>query len=62
MGRQAQALRGNAGTYRFSVKPRQIVTLRFSTGRIVAVPPAIRAWDAVVPPGGISRPLTMSWR
>jgi alpha-mannosidase len=51
MGEHAQALRGNAGTYRFGVKPQQIVTLRFPTAKRVAVPPAIRAWDAVIPPG-----------
>jgi alpha-mannosidase len=50
MGEQAEALRGHAGTYRFNVKPQQIVTLRFRTSKSVAAPPAIRAWDALIPP------------
>jgi alpha-mannosidase len=50
MGEQGQALRGNAGTYRVSVKQQQIVTLRFSTAKSVAATPAVRAWDALIPP------------
>ncbi len=50
MGEQPQALRGNAGTYRFKVAPQQIVTLRFAAAKSVAVPPAIRGWDALIPP------------
>jgi alpha-mannosidase len=51
MGEQAQALRGDAGTYRLSVKPQQIITLRFAVSKSVAATPAIRAWDALIPPG-----------
>lgn len=50
MGEQGQAIRANAGAYRLSVKPQQIITLRFSTASSVASPPAIRAWDALIPP------------
>jgi hypothetical protein len=32
------------------MKPQQIVTLRFSVSKSVAATPAIRAWDALIPP------------
>jgi alpha-mannosidase len=50
MGEQEQKLRGQNGVYRLPVKPQQIVTLRFATASAVATPPAIRAWDDLVPP------------
>jgi alpha-mannosidase len=50
MGEQGHALVASSGAYRFPVKPQQIVTLRFAAPAAVAVPPAIRAWDALIPP------------
>jgi len=50
MGEQEQKLHGQNGVYRLPVKPQQIVTLRFATASAVATPPAIRAWDDLVPP------------
>jgi alpha-mannosidase len=49
MGEQGHSLSGNGTTYRFPVRPQQIVTLRFRAASSVATPPAIRAWDPLVP-------------
>jgi alpha-mannosidase len=49
MGEQARRVSGSGGTYRFAVKPQEIVTLRFRTTAAVPVPLAIRAWDELVP-------------
>ena len=49
MGEQARKIAGSGGKYRFAVKPQEIVTLRFRAPSAVPVPPAIRAWDELVP-------------
>ncbi len=50
MGEHAQSLAEPDGRCRFPVQPQQIVTLRFATASAAPAAPAIRAWDALVPP------------
>jgi alpha-mannosidase len=51
LGEHEQPQSETDGRVRIPVQPQQIVTLRFATATAVPVPPAIRAWDALVPPG-----------
>jgi alpha-mannosidase len=50
MGEHGQFLPEHVDSYRFPVRPQQIVTLRFATTSAAPVAPAIRSWDALVPP------------
>lgn len=47
-GRKKSSLR-KAAEYVFSIKPQQIVTMRFETKDSVAAPEPIKAWDSFVP-------------
>ena len=38
------------GTYRFAVRPQQIVTLRFRTPEGAVEPRLVERWDELVPP------------
>lgn len=49
MGEKPQPLKGGP-TYRFPVRPQQIVTVRLDAGGAVAVPAALRDWSSLVPP------------
>jgi hypothetical protein len=47
-GRKKSSLR-KASEYMFSIKPQQIVTMRFETKGSLAAPEPIKAWDPFVP-------------
>ena len=49
MGEKERPLEASQGSYRFAVRPQQIVTLRFRTGSSVPRPEAIRSWTPLVP-------------
>jgi hypothetical protein len=49
MGEKPQKLTGGP-TYRFPIRPQQIVTIRLDTPSAVAIPAAVRDWAPLVPP------------
>ncbi|MFI5356410.1 MAG: glycosyl hydrolase-related protein [Opitutales bacterium] len=49
LGENPRSLAEIDGRVSLNVRPQQIVTLRFATEATVAVPPAIRSWEALVP-------------
>ena len=54
MGEHEQRLTETGGRVVIPVQPQQILTLRFATADAVPVPPAIRSWDAVIPPAKLA--------
>lgn len=48
LGEEPRPLR-RASKYQFAVMPQEIVTLRFGLDSAVETPPALRAWDTLVP-------------
>ena len=49
LGEQERSFTGRDGTYRFPVRPQQIVTLRFRLNSEIPRPAAIRDWATLVP-------------
>jgi hypothetical protein len=49
MGERATLLKGSS-PYRISIRPQQIVTVRFETGSEVEMPEVVRDWASLVPP------------
>ena len=54
LGESPQPLVEIDGRVNLDLRRQQIVTLRFATESAVPVPPAIRSWDALVPPGKLA--------